>query len=166
MKGWSKSRVTRRALLQGSVLSEGSNTVSSAAVKLEDIGQTEDAEMLDEAHKKFRSWAATFIGMSLDRTDVQYAAKEVWAKMAHPALGSRKRLKKYLWETWTMRSWRRDDEVNTSVYSAGQRVSQQYDVSHCEWPKDYSVQLQVWVRHVRWPDRMWCLLAMKPGVTK
>ena len=61
---------TDEPLLQGSVLSEGAHTVSSAAVKLEDIGQAEDAEMLDEAHKKFGSQAASFYSMTLDSTDV------------------------------------------------------------------------------------------------
>ena len=52
-------------------------TVNSAAVKPEEIGQEEGANMLDEAERqKFRSLAATLSYMSLDRSDVQYAAKE------------------------------------------------------------------------------------------
>ena len=80
--------------MQCLVLSEGANTVGSAAVKLEDIGQAQDAEMLDEAHKKFGSQAASFYSMSLDSTDEKCVAKEVCAKMANPALRSWKRLKK------------------------------------------------------------------------
>ena len=52
-------------------------TVSSAAVKPEEIWQEEDANMLDEAEKmKFRRLAATLNYMSLDRSDVIYATKE------------------------------------------------------------------------------------------
>ena len=61
--------------------------------------------------------------MSSDRSDVQYAAKEVCKKMAHPTRGSWKRLKKagrYLKGvekvTWVMRSWKHDDEVNVDVH--------------------------------------------------
>ena len=67
--------------------------------------------------------AATLNYMSSDRSEVQYAAKEVCKKMANPTQGSWKRLKKadmYLtWVEkvkWVMRSWRHDDEVNVDMY--------------------------------------------------
>ena len=60
--------------------------------------------------------------MSSDRSDVQYAAKEVCTKMASPTRGSWKRLKeagRYLdgveKVTWKMGSWKNDDEVNVDV---------------------------------------------------
>ena len=60
-------------------------TVSSAAVRPEEIGQEEDAKMLDEAErKKFRSLAATLNYMGLAGSDVQDAAKEKCTKMANP----------------------------------------------------------------------------------
>ena len=61
--------------------------------------------------------------MSSDRSDVQYAAKEVCEMMAKPTQGSWKRLKKvgrYVTGvekvTWVMRSWRHDDKVNVDVH--------------------------------------------------
>ena len=71
----------------------------------------------------FRSLAATLNYMNSDRSDVQYAAKEVCKMMAMPTQGSWKRLKKagrYLTGveevTWVMRSWRHDDKVNVDVH--------------------------------------------------
>ena len=98
--------------------------VNSAAVKPEEIGQEEDTDMLDASEaKRFRSLATTLNYMSSDRSDVQYAAKEVCKKMAKPTQGSWKRLKKagrYLTGvekvTWVMRSWRHDDKVNVDVH--------------------------------------------------
>ena len=113
----------RRGLLEGLGLNEESKTVNSAAVKPKEIGQEEDTGMLNVAETKmFRSLAATLNYMSLDRSDVQYAAKEVCTKMASPTQGSWKRLKKagrYLKGvekvTW-VRSWKSDDEVNVDVH--------------------------------------------------
>ena len=57
----------RQALLEGWWLSEESKMVNSAAVKPEEIGQEEDANMLDEAErKKFRSLVEPLNHMSLD----------------------------------------------------------------------------------------------------
>ena len=81
----------RQALLEGLGLNEESKAVNSAAVKPEET----DTEMLDASEtKRFRSLAATLNYMSSDRSDVQYAAKEVCTKMANPTRGSWKRLKK------------------------------------------------------------------------
>ena len=104
----------RQALREGLGLNEESKTVSSAAVQPEDVKEEEDVEVLNEAEKlKFRSLAATLNFLSLDRSDVQYAAKEVCAKMVNPTLGSRKRLKKAGWYlkgvkkvTCMMHAWR------------------------------------------------------------
>ena len=114
----------RRALLEGLGLNEESKAVNSAAMKPEEIGQEEDMEVLDASEaKRFRSLAATLNYMSSDRSDVQYAAKEVCKMMAKPTQGSWKRLKKagrYLTGvekvTWVMRSWRHDDKVNVDVH--------------------------------------------------
>ena len=85
----------RPALLEGLGLNEESKAVNSAAVKPQEIGQEEDTEMLDAPEtKRFRSLAATLNYMSSDRSDVQYAAKEVCTKMANPTRGSWKMLKK------------------------------------------------------------------------
>ena len=114
----------RQALLEGLGLNEESKAVNSAAVKPEEIGQEEDTEMLDASEtKRFRSLAATLNYMSSDRSDVQYAAKEVCTKMANPTQGSWKRLKKagrYLKGvenlTWKMGAWQNNEEVNVDVH--------------------------------------------------
>ena len=64
-------------------------------MKPEEINQEEDTERLDVPEtKRFRSLAAMLNFLSSDRSDVQYAAKEVCTKMASPTRGSWKRLKK------------------------------------------------------------------------
>ena len=118
------SDMHRRALLEGLGLNEESKAVNSAAVKPEEIGQEEDTDMLNASEaKRFRSLAATLNYMSSDKSDIQYAAKEVCKMMAKPTQGSWKRLKKagrYLTGvekvTWVMRSWRHDDKVNVDVH--------------------------------------------------
>ena len=71
-KGSSRKRVDRQARLEGVGLSKESTLGSSAAGKPNEIGQEEDANMVDEAErKKFRSLAATPNCMSSDRSDVQ-----------------------------------------------------------------------------------------------
>ena len=71
--------------------------------------------------------------MSLDKRDVQYAAKEICTKKANPTQGSWKRLKKaarYLKGvdkvTWAMRAWEHDEmkvdvHVNGRGFGLGQR---------------------------------------------
>ena len=72
---------------KGLGLSEESQTVNSTAVQPEEIGQEEDANMLDEAErKKVRNLAVTLNHMNLDRSDVQDAAKGTCTKMATPTL--------------------------------------------------------------------------------
>ena len=73
-------------------MNEKSKAVNSAAVKPEEIVQEEDMDMLDASEaKRLRSLAATLNYMSSDRSDVQYAAKEVCKKMAKPTQGSWKK---------------------------------------------------------------------------
>ena len=84
----------RQALLEGLGSSEESETITSVAVKQEEIGEEDDANMLDGAERKFRSLAATHNYKSQDRPDVQYAAQELCTKMAHPTPGSWKTPKK------------------------------------------------------------------------
>ena len=61
----------------------------------DEMEQEECEESLEGAEKtRFRSLAATLNPISLDRSDVQYDAKEICAKMANPTKGSWKRWKK------------------------------------------------------------------------
>ena len=57
--------------------------------------------------------------MSSDRSDVQYAAKEVCTKMASPTRGSWKQAGRYLKGvekvTWEMEAWQINEEVNVDV---------------------------------------------------
>ena len=55
---------------------------------LEGLGLNEDSKAVNSAQKRFRSLAATLNYMSSDRSDVQYAAKEVCTRMANPTRGS------------------------------------------------------------------------------
>ena len=69
--------------MEGLGFNEESKAVISAAVKSEETGREEDTEMLDASEtKRIRSLAATLNYMSSDRSDVQYAAKEVCTKLA------------------------------------------------------------------------------------
>ena len=87
--GWTEERLEceatdhRHALLEGLGLSEESKTFKRVAVKPEEIGQVEDANML----------GAERFG-SLDRSAGQYAAKVTRTKMATTTQGSWKRMKK------------------------------------------------------------------------
>ena len=72
----------RQALMAWIGLRKESKALNSAAVKREEIRQEEDEEPLEGAEKtRFRSLAATLNCMSLDRSDVQYAAKAICTKM-------------------------------------------------------------------------------------
>ena len=64
----------RQALFRGLGFND-SKTVNRAAMRKEELSQDEDEEMLGaEAARQFTSLAATPNYLSLDRSDVQYAA--------------------------------------------------------------------------------------------
>ena len=85
----------RQALLEGLGSIEESKTVNSAAVKPEELGQEEDGEMREGTEKtRFRRLAATLDHMSLDRSDVQHATKEICTKLAKTTRGSWTRFQK------------------------------------------------------------------------
>ena len=114
----------RQALLEGLGLNEESKAVNSAAVKPEEIGQEEDTEMFDASEtKRFRCLAATLNHMSSDRSNVQYAAKEVCTRMANSTRGSWKRFEKSRQILERSResdmedgAWRHIEEVNVDVH--------------------------------------------------
>ena len=92
-----------------------SKTVNSAAVKPEVVGQEEEEGMLEGTVKTVsEAWRRRSTASSLDRSDVQQAAKEICTKMANPTRGSWNMLKnacRYLRGvekvTWVMRAWKR-----------------------------------------------------------
>ena len=122
------SDMHRQALMEGMGLRKESKALNSAAVKREEIGQEEDEESLEGAEKtRFRSLAATLNCMSLDRSDVQNAAKE----MANPTQGSWKRwkqacgcLRRAERVTWVMGTWERDGNPYIDVHSTKIRSGQ------------------------------------------
>ena len=124
---------------KGMVSSEETKTVNSVGVKPEEIGQEEDEEMLEGTeHARFRSLTVTLNYMSLDRSDVQYAAKKMCTKIENPTRGGWKRLKKACRHlrgvenvTWVMRALKHDGlTVNVHVDSGyGKQAQKEVD----EW---------------------------------
>ena len=95
-------------------MNDESKTVKSAAMK-EEISQDEDEEMFGAEEARHY--------MSLDRSDVQYAAKEVCRKMTNPTPGSWNRLQKvgmYVKRmeevTSARQAWKHDDERKVYVH--------------------------------------------------
>ena len=132
MLEYEASKRHHQALPQGMGLRKESEMVSSPTVMREEMGQEEYEESLEGAEKtRFRSLAATLNYMSLDRSDVQYAAKEMCAKMANPTHGSWKRWKKACGclrrverVTWVMGKWDRDGDPYIDVHSTWIRSGQ------------------------------------------
>ena len=86
----------REELIKEAGLTEDSNAVGSAAVrpKVEDE-ELKKMELGDEMKRKFRGLAARLNYLGQDRSDVQYATKEIcrgMAKLAEEAFKSMKRL--------------------------------------------------------------------------
>ena len=114
----------RKALMRGLGLEETSKTVSSPAIKAEEMESAEEEEAMgSEDARKFRSLAATLNYLGADRSDVQYAAKEICARMARPSRGSWRRLKKagrYLVGmekvVWEMKAWSDAEQVKIDVH--------------------------------------------------
>ncbi len=72
--------------MEGCGLSESSNPLACPVVRVhEDQVEKDDEEPLGDVEaRKFRALAARLNCLSLDRSDVQYARKEVSAGMARP----------------------------------------------------------------------------------
>ena len=105
-------------------MGEDSNAVGSAAVKPsgEDIEEDEVELVGPEVHK-FRRMAAILNYMGQDRSDIQYATKEICGCMARPTLGGLRRIKRavrYLVGVkavmWKMREWEDEEEVKVEVF--------------------------------------------------
>jgi hypothetical protein len=83
-------------------LTSESNVVTSPAIKEASPADEQEDEVLDAAEaRRFRSLAARANNLSMDRVDVQFAAKEVCKDMAPPKQSSwlkLKRLGRYLLE--------------------------------------------------------------------
>ena len=121
-----------QALPQGMGLCKESKIATSPTVMREEMEQEEDEESLEGAEKtRFKSSAATLNYMSLDRSDVRYAAKEMCAKMANPTQGSWKRwkqacgcLRRVERVTWVMVKWDRDGDPYIEEHSTWIRSGQ------------------------------------------
>ena len=80
----------RRRIMEAEGLEEDSKAAPSPAVK-EDNGKAELDEMDFDAneHRRFRSKGATLNYLGQDRSDIQYAVKEICQGMSRPTEGKR-----------------------------------------------------------------------------
>ena len=100
------------------------NEAKDAGLKTKEEGDIESKQELDaNMAKKFRGMAARFNFMGQDRSDLQFAAREVCREMARPTVGGMTRLKKmtrYLVGAesvvWKMGQWNMGDEPKIEVY--------------------------------------------------
>ena len=84
----------RKDILEMTGLGEESKGVVGAAVK-EKGDEGEDAEeLMDEDKTEYRGAAAKLNYLGLDRSDIQYAVKEICQGMSKPTVGGRKRIKR------------------------------------------------------------------------
>ena len=115
----------RKNVMEAEGLEEDSKAVPGPAVK-EDSGKAEldEQDLETEEHRRFRSEGATLNYLGQDRSDIQYAVKEICQGMSRPSEGGKarsKRVARYLvgakrlvWKYWEKED---DDEmVNVDVY--------------------------------------------------
>jgi len=114
----------RVELMKMTGLTENSNVVGSAAVrvKLED-SEEDDVELERGDGKKFRGMAARLNYLGQDRSDIQYATKEICTGMACPTVGGMKKIKRavrYLVGVkkvvWKMKEWNDDEDIRLDVF--------------------------------------------------
>ena len=115
----------RRALMRMMGMDEGSNFVGSPSVKEVEGSEwrDEDVELEGSEKRRYREMTARLNYMGQDRSDVQYATKELSVEMAKPTVGGLRKLKrvvKYLVGAesvvWKMREWGDQEEVRIDVY--------------------------------------------------
>ena len=118
-------RKHRKILLQMSGLDEGSKFVGSPAVKEGEGSEwvDEEVELQGSERRRYRDMTARLNYMGQDRSDVQYATKELSVNMAKPTVGGLRKLKRvvrYLAGAesvvWKMREWGEQEEVRIDVY--------------------------------------------------
>ena len=115
----------REDLMEMEGLMEDSKGVKSASTKEKETGgwDDNDEEELDpEGGKQYRARAAKLNYLGLDRSDLQYATKEICTHMSKPTTGAKMKIKRavrYLvWAprvVWRMEEWADDDEVKIEV---------------------------------------------------
>ena len=82
-------------VLEAEGLDEGSKAAVSPAVRDdENKALLDEQELCKEAHRGFRSMGATLNYLGQDRSDVQYAVKEVCQGMSKPSEGGKARIKR------------------------------------------------------------------------
>ena len=115
----------RQTLMKTMELDEGSNYVGSPSVR--DVEGSEwgsdEVELQGSERRKYREMTARLNYMGQDRSDVQYATKELSVQMAKPTRGGLRKLKRvvrYLAGAervvWKMREWGEQEEVEIDVY--------------------------------------------------
>ena len=113
----------RVELMKLNGLAEDSNSVGGVAVRPREEDLEEDAvELMGEECKRFRTMAALLNYLGQDRSDIQYATKEICARMSRPTVGGLKRIKRavrYLVRAkkvvWKMREWGDDEKIGIEV---------------------------------------------------
>ena len=121
---YTADRKYRRMLMEQHGLSEDSNPVVSPAVKA--VGEPEEGdgeELGPEEARAFRASGATLNYLGQDRSDIQYAVKEVCVEMSRPTVGGQKKIKRivrYLAGAeevvWRFREWSDEEDVGIEVF--------------------------------------------------
>ena len=83
----------------------------------------DELELGPEEAREFRGMGATLNYLGQDRSDIQYAVKEVCVSMSRPTVGDRRRIKRivrYLAGVeevvWKMGEWSDEEEIGVEVY--------------------------------------------------
>ena len=115
----------RRRIIEAEGLKEVSKAVASSAVK-EDNGKAEldEKDSVTDEHRSFRREGATLNYLGQDRSDIQYAVKEICQGMSRPTKGGKARIKRVArflvgakWLVWKYQEKQDDDEkVKGDVY--------------------------------------------------
>ena len=85
----------RKRVMEAEGLEDDSKAVPGPAVK-EDNGKAEldDKDLDTDEHRRLRSEGATLNYLGQDRSDIQYAAKEICQGMSRPSEGGKARIKR------------------------------------------------------------------------
>ena len=85
----------RRKLMTAEGLEDDSNIVVGPAVRMDDEREKMDLRVLEkEEHKQLRSMGARMNYLGQDRSDIQYAVKEICQGMSAPSEGGRAKVKR------------------------------------------------------------------------
>ena len=85
----------RKKVMEAEGLEEDSKAVPGPAVKEDSCkAELDEKELEKEEHRRFRSEGATLNYLGQDRSDIQYAVKEICQGMSRPSEGGKARIKR------------------------------------------------------------------------